>query len=72
MATPDVMWAVKCRRRIHVDGNASDWVGGEMHGGLIHVNGSAGHLVGSAYRGSATGMTAARFSSTAPRATKWG
>jgi formylmethanofuran dehydrogenase subunit C len=38
-------------------GDASDWVGGEMHGGLIHVRGKAGHLVGSAYRGSAKGMT---------------
>ena len=28
-----------------------------MHGGLIHVAGSAGHLIGSAYRGSKRGMT---------------
>ena len=42
---------------IHVAGDASDWVGGEMHGGLIHVHGRAGHLIGSAYRGSKRGMT---------------
>ncbi len=42
---------------IFVDGDAGDWVGGEMHGGLIHVRGRAGHLVGAAYRGSARGMT---------------
>ena len=29
-----------------------------MHGGLIHVHGNAGHLIGSAYRGSKIGMTA--------------
>ena len=29
-----------------------------MHGGLIHVHGNAGHLIGSAYRGSKVGMTA--------------
>ena len=28
-----------------------------MHGGLIHVAGDAGDLVGSAYRGSVRGMT---------------
>jgi formylmethanofuran dehydrogenase subunit C len=28
-----------------------------MHGGLIHVRGKAGHLIGAAYRGSAKGMT---------------
>jgi formylmethanofuran dehydrogenase subunit C len=42
---------------IHVEGDAGDWVGGEMHGGLIHVRGRAGHLIGSAYRGSRHGMT---------------
>ena len=43
--------------RIVVEGNAGDWVGGEMHGGLIQVAGSAGHLIGAAYRGSKRGMT---------------
>ena len=28
-----------------------------MHGGMIHVHGRAGHLVGAAYRGSRRGMT---------------
>jgi formylmethanofuran dehydrogenase subunit C len=39
-----------------VSGNASDWVGGEMTGGLIHVRGNAGGQVGAAYRGSLSGM----------------
>src|SRR5206468_567233 len=39
-----------------VTGNASDWVGGEMAGGTIHVRGNAGGQLGSAYRGSITGM----------------
>jgi formylmethanofuran dehydrogenase subunit C len=42
---------------IEVTGNAGDWVGGEMSGGLIHVRGSAGGQLGSAYRGSASGMS---------------
>ena len=28
-----------------------------MHGGTIQVSGSAGHLIGAAYRGSKRGMT---------------
>jgi formylmethanofuran dehydrogenase subunit C len=40
-----------------VDGDAGDWVGGEMQGGLIRVRGRAGHLIGAAYRGSARGMS---------------
>jgi formylmethanofuran dehydrogenase subunit C len=42
---------------IEVTGNASDWVGGEMSGGLIHVRGNAGGQLGSAYRGSPSGMS---------------
>lgn len=41
---------------IEVTGNATDWVGGEMGGGLIHVRGNAGGQLGSAYRGSPSGM----------------
>jgi formylmethanofuran dehydrogenase subunit C len=43
--------------KIVVEGNAEGWAGAEMHGGLIHVHGCAGHLVGAAYRGSRKGMT---------------
>jgi formylmethanofuran dehydrogenase subunit C len=40
-----------------VTGNASDWVGGEMVGGLIRVRGNVGGQVGAAYRGSPSGMS---------------
>jgi formylmethanofuran dehydrogenase subunit C len=42
---------------IEVTGNALDWVGGEMAGGTIHVRGNAGGQLGSAYRGSPSGMS---------------
>jgi formylmethanofuran dehydrogenase subunit C len=42
---------------IEVTGNASDWVGGEMAGGTIRVRGNAGGQLGSAYRGSMSGMS---------------
>jgi len=42
---------------IEVTGNASDWVGGEMTGGTIRVRGNAGGQLGSAYRGSMSGMS---------------
>jgi formylmethanofuran dehydrogenase subunit C len=42
---------------IEVTGSATDWVGGEMSGGLIHVRGNAGGQLGSAYRGSTSGMS---------------
>lgn len=42
---------------IEVSGNATDWVGGEMSGGTIHVRGNAGGQLGSAYRGSMSGMS---------------
>ena len=42
---------------IEVTGNATDWVGGEMTGGTIHVRGNAGAQLGSAYRGSMSGMS---------------
>jgi formylmethanofuran dehydrogenase subunit C len=42
---------------IEVTGNASDWVGGEMTGGTIHIQGNAGGQLGSAYRGSMSGMS---------------
>ena len=42
---------------IEVSGNATDWVGGEMTGGTIHVRGNAGAQLGSAYRGSMSGMS---------------
>lgn len=42
---------------IEVTGDASDWVGGEMSGGTIHIRGNAGGQLGSAYRGSMSGMT---------------
>ena len=42
--------------KIEVTGNASDWAGGEMAGGLIHIRGNAGGQLGSAYRGSPSGM----------------
>lgn len=42
---------------IDVTGNASDWVGGEMSGGTIRVRGNAGGQLGSAYRGSPSGMS---------------
>jgi formylmethanofuran dehydrogenase subunit C len=42
---------------IEVSGNASDWVGGEMAGGTIRVRGNAGGQLGSAYRGSMSGMS---------------
>ena len=38
-------------------GNASDWVGAEMTGGLIRIRGNAGGQVGAAYRGSLSGMS---------------
>jgi formylmethanofuran dehydrogenase subunit C len=38
-------------------GHASDWVGGEMAGGIIHIHGNAGSQLGSAYRGSPSGMS---------------
>jgi formylmethanofuran dehydrogenase subunit C len=41
---------------IEVTGDASDWVGGEMAAGMIHIRGSAGGQVGAAYRGSLKGM----------------
>ena len=37
-------------------GNASDWVGAEMRGGLIRIGGDAGGQIGAAYRGSLRGM----------------
>jgi formylmethanofuran dehydrogenase subunit C len=39
-----------------VTGNASDWVGAEMTGGLIRIAGNAGGQIGAAYRGSLAGM----------------
>src|SRR5207249_7130718 len=42
---------------IEVTGSASDWVGGEMSGGSIHIRGNAGGQVGAAYRGSVSGMS---------------
>jgi formylmethanofuran dehydrogenase subunit C len=42
---------------IEVTGNATDWVGGEMGGGTIHIRGNAGGQLGSAYRGSMSGMS---------------
>ena len=42
---------------IEVTGNAADWVGGEMAGGTIRVRGNAGGQLGSAYRGSMSGMS---------------
>jgi len=42
---------------IEVTGNATDWVGGEMVGGTIHIRGNAGGQLGSAYRGSMSGMS---------------
>jgi formylmethanofuran dehydrogenase subunit C len=41
---------------VEVFGNASDWVGAEMTQGLIHIRGNAGGQIGSAYRGSSSGM----------------
>jgi formylmethanofuran dehydrogenase subunit C len=41
---------------IEVTGNAADWVGAEMVDGVIRIRGNAGGQVGSAYRGSSTGM----------------
>jgi len=40
-----------------VFGDAGDWLGAEMSGGLIRVHGNAGGQVGAAYRGSLSGMT---------------
>src|SRR5262245_39216307 len=42
---------------IEVTGKATDWVGGEMSGGTIHIRGNAGGQLGSAYRGSMSGMS---------------
>ena len=43
--------------RIVVDGNAGDWVGGEMHRGLDpRQASSAGHLIGAAYCAAASGV----------------
>src|SRR4029079_7917307 len=39
-----------------VHGNASDWIGGEMKNGFIHIHGNAGGQIGTAYRGSLRGM----------------
>jgi formylmethanofuran dehydrogenase subunit C len=41
---------------IEVTGSVTDWLGGEMTGGTIRVRGNAGGQIGSAYRGSASGM----------------
>jgi formylmethanofuran dehydrogenase subunit C len=42
---------------IEVTGNVTDWCGGEMAGGTIHIRGNAGGQLGSAYRGSPSGMS---------------
>src|SRR5262245_16340869 len=42
---------------IEITGNTTDWVGGEMAGGTIHIRGNAGGQLGSAYRGSMSGMS---------------
>ena len=42
---------------IEVTGDAGDWGGAEMSGGLIRVGGNTGGQVGAAYRGSRGGMT---------------
>jgi formylmethanofuran dehydrogenase subunit C len=51
----------KRRRRLDdffsVEGNAADWAGAEMSGGVIRIRGNAGGQVGAAYRGSLSGMT---------------